>query len=79
MKIPLESLIPQQVPPPIEEGEFIKDLRERLTSVWQEAMEKMDKGRLKIAAKCEKDIRTIDIKVGDAVLYRDKHGATGKA
>jgi hypothetical protein len=79
MRLPVELLIPQSPGPIIEEGEFVKNLRERLSQVWQLARENIDQGRLKQAARRAKEVHSFDLKVGDAVLFRDKHCPVGRS
>ena len=79
MRIPIEILVPSQGPPETDEGDYISDLRTRLSDVWQTAREKIDQGRLKLAARRAKQVHTLNIKIGDAVLYREKQGAVGRA
>jgi ElaB/YqjD/DUF883 family membrane-anchored ribosome-binding protein len=67
IRIPLETIIPSAEDQTTEEGDYVKDLRERLHAVWAQAHKRVEQGKLKIAARREKEVNEFDNKVGDAV------------
>lgn len=82
MRLPPDLLVPQLDRRDAEQASdntYIANLRDRLSQVWTSAKRNIEKDRVKIAARREKEVNALDIKEGDAVLCRDKHSEIGKA